>query len=91
MYGLLDTNWQEYLGLPAQVFQGSGHPTAEAINQSLNHFESVRNDPRYVALASHPEFQSTYGLLKHYAHELSNSKQSLNLPPPPRQQFDNGQ
>lgn len=83
MYKLLDANWQRYLGIPAQVFQGSGHPSVEAVNQSLNHFDAVRNDPRFATLANHPEFQSTYGLLKHYAHELSDNKQPLNLPAPP--------
>ena len=91
MYELLDANWQRYLGIPAQVFQGSGHPSTDAINQSLQHFDAVRNDPRYSELANHPEFQSTYGLLKHYAHELSNSKQAINLPAPPALQIINRQ
>jgi lipid-binding SYLF domain-containing protein len=91
MYQLLDANWQRYLGIPAQVFQGNGHPSVEELNQCLKHFDAVYNDPRYSALANHPEFQSTYGLLKHYVHELSNSKQALNLPAPPVQQFGNRQ
>lgn len=91
MYELLDANWQRYLGIPAQVFQGSGHPSVDALNQSLQHFDAVRNDPRYSELANHPEFQSTYGLLKHYAHELSNTKQAINLPAPPALQTINRQ
>lgn len=83
MYELLDANWQQYLALPAEVFQGSDQPSAEAINQSLAHFNAVQNDPRYSELANHPEFQSTYGLLKHYAHVLSNTKQAIELPAPP--------
>ncbi len=91
MYELLDANWQRYLGIPAQVFQVGGHPSVEAVNQSLMHFDAVRNDPRYSDLANHPEFQSTYGLLKHYAHELSNNKRALNLPAPPASQVFNRQ
>lgn len=83
LYEKLDPGWQYYLGLPAQVFQGNGHPSTEVLNQCMNHFDVVRNDPKYAALANHPEFQSTYGLLKHYIQELSNSNQAINLPPPP--------
>lgn len=83
MYELLDTKWQQYLAIPAEVFQGNQHPSMQSVNQSLQHFETVRSNSQYAALANHPEFQSTYGLLKHYAHELSASKQTLNLPTPP--------
>ena len=86
-YKLLDVNWQQYLGLPAQVFQGNGHPDLEMLNQCLSHFETVRNDPRYAALANQPEFQSTYGLLKHYIQVLFSTEQPLNLPPPPSSGF----
>lgn len=83
LYKNLDTTWQQYLGLPAQIFQGNGHPSQEVMNQCLARFEAVKNDSRYAALANHPEFQSTYGLLKHYQQELFNIKQTLNLPAPP--------
>lgn len=89
MYELLNANWQQYLGIPAEVFQGGVHPSAEALKQSLSHFDAVRNDPQYSELANHPEFQSTYGLLKHYAHELSDSKKAINLPKPPAMQSIN--
>lgn len=84
LYELLDANWQQYLGLPAQVFQGNGHPSADQLSQSLSRFESVRQDPRYATLANHPKFQSTYGLLKHYYQDLSQTSEQLNLPAPPR-------
>jgi lipid-binding SYLF domain-containing protein len=87
MYGLLDASWQQYLGLPAQVFQKNGHPSSEAINQCLSHFEMVRNDRRYAALANHSEFQSTYGLLKRYAFALANASRPLQLPAPPASEF----
>lgn len=83
MYELLDVSWQQFLGLPAEVFQVNGHPSIEVLNQALSRFETVRNDPRYAGLANRAEFQSTYGLLKHYIQALSNSNQPLNLPAPP--------
>ena len=83
MYELLDVNWQQFLGLPAQVFQVNGHPAPDALLRSLANFETVRSDPRYSTLANQPQFQSTYGLLKHYIEVLSDSQQPLNLPAPP--------
>lgn len=83
MYELLDANWQQFLGLPAQIFQGQGHPDPAALNKCLANYEIVRTDPRYASLAKQPEFQSTYGLLQHYIQVLSNSEQLLNLPEPP--------
>jgi hypothetical protein len=83
MYELLDVNWQQFLGLPAQIFQGHGHPDPAILNQCLANYEIVRTDPRYASLANQPEFQSTYGLLKHYIQVLSNNEQRLNLPAPP--------
>jgi lipid-binding SYLF domain-containing protein len=83
LYELLNLNWQQYLGLPAQVFQASDHPSVEILNQCLARFDAVRTDPRYTELAGRPEFQSTYGLLRHYIQALSQTQQPLNLPPPP--------
>lgn len=83
LYEQLDANWQQYLGLPAQVFQANGHPSTQVLNQCLTRFDAVKNDPRYAALANHSEFQSTYGLLRHYIQVLENTKQPLNLPAPP--------
>lgn len=83
LYEHLDAGWQTYLGLPAQVFQGNGHPSPQVLNQCLIRFDTVRNDQRYAALANFPEFESTYGLLKHYIQELSSTQQPLSLPAPP--------
>jgi hypothetical protein len=71
------------LALPAEVFSRQGHPTVATIQQSLQHYEQVQQDPKYQALASMPEFQSTVGLLKHYLSSLGNGSTSLNIPPPP--------
>ena len=83
MYGMLDPSWQRYLGLPAQVFKANGHPSVESLIKSRTNFEYVCNDPKLVKLARYPEFQSTYGLLCHYIHELSNVKTTFDLPAPP--------
>lgn len=83
LYEVLDPAWQQYLALPAQVFSGNGNPPLNVLEQSLARFDTVRTNPQYRALADHPEFQSTYGLLKHYIQELSQSSKELNLPPPP--------
>ena len=90
LYEQLDLSWQQYLGLPAQVFQANGHPSVDVLKQCLARFDAVRTDPRYSELANHPEFQSTYGLLKHYLQELANTPQPLNLPPPPSVRVDGG-
>lgn len=83
MYGMLDPSWQRYLGLPAQVFKANGHPSVESLIKCRTNFEYVCNDPKLVKLARYPEFQSTYGLLCHYIHELSNVKTTFDLPAPP--------
>ena len=83
LYEMLDPSWQSYLALPAGVFQASGHPSLASLNTSLARFDTVRANPKYAALADQPKFQSTYGLLKHYIAELSNTNAALNLPLPP--------
>lgn len=83
LYELLDLNWQQYLGLPLRVFQGGQHPSLQELELCLTRFDGIRTNPTYAALAARPEFQSTYGLLRHYIQELSNTRQPLNLPPPP--------
>jgi hypothetical protein len=83
LYGVLDSSWQRYLGLPAQVFQANGHPSVESLIACRSKFEYVCKDPKLEKLARYPEFQSTYGLLCHYIHELSNVKTTFDLPAPP--------
>jgi lipid-binding SYLF domain-containing protein len=83
LFEKIDPAWKTYLALPAEVFSRQGHPTVATIQQSLQHYEQVQQDPKYQALASMPEFQSTVGLLKHYLSSLGNGSTSLNIPPPP--------
>lgn len=83
LYELLDPTWQSYLALPAEVFNGSGQPSPQAMTDCLARFEAVQSDPRYRSLAQRPEFQTVFGLLKHYNQELSGEEPTLSLPSPP--------
>ncbi|WP_442485295.1 lipid-binding SYLF domain-containing protein [Aeoliella sp. SH292] len=83
LFERLDPAWTSFLALPAEVFTPGGHPPLEAIDQSLARFDMVATDPRYQALNSMPAFQSTYGLLRHYASTLRAADVIPQLPPPP--------
>jgi lipid-binding SYLF domain-containing protein len=82
LYALLDPQWREFLALPVEVFQG-GTPPAAALQRSLANFTTVERDPRFAVLAKRPEFQSTFGLLQHYAQSLAPPAGAISLPPPP--------
>lgn len=83
LFEQLDPAWAAYLALPVEVFSHQAHPSSQAIQQSLRNYEQVRGNPQYQALTSMPAFQSTYGLLRHYASTLSENSQRPVLPPPP--------
>jgi lipid-binding SYLF domain-containing protein len=83
LFERLDDQWKAYLGLPAEVFSGAGHPSVESLHDSLERFEAVRADTQYSSLTKLPEFQSTYGILRHYVSTLTQHSEPLNLPPPP--------
>ena len=83
LYELVDPNWQAYLALPVEVIRGQGHPSAQALAECRQRFETIRTDPRYSALSKRPEFQATYVLLQQYADALSTPQSPLSLPPPP--------
>ncbi len=82
-YEMLNAQWSTYLALPPEVFSGRGHPTPEALNRCLARFTAVTSDAKYMGLAKRPEFQSTYGVLRHYASALTQESGKLELPPPP--------
>jgi SH3 domain-containing YSC84-like protein 1 len=82
LFELLDDSWKNFLGLPAWMFLG-GPTDPAAIREVIARYDSVARDPRYTSLASRPEFQSVYGLLKHYEQSISPNAPSLQLPPPP--------
>jgi hypothetical protein len=58
-------------------------PNPAEINAIVAKYDSVARDPQYASLASRPEFQSVYGLLKHYQASLSPANAAIQLPPPP--------
>ena len=82
---LLDPLWRTYLALPAEVYSGDRWPSAESLRVSLDHFERAASDPRFPALAQHPEFRTTLSLLRQYSAIVPQpASQPLVLPPPPR-------
>jgi hypothetical protein len=83
LYELLDASWQSYLALPAEIFNGTGHPAEQALGECLARFNAVQTNPQYQTLAQRPEFQTVLGLLKHYQQELAGANSTLSLPPPP--------
>jgi SH3 domain-containing YSC84-like protein 1 len=83
LYELLDPQWHTYLALPPEVFTGQGHPAPEALNRCLARYKAVSSDAKYMGLAKRAEFQSTYGLLQHYASALAQQSGKLEIPPPP--------
>jgi lipid-binding SYLF domain-containing protein len=85
LYRLIDPSWQSYLALPASIFQGTGHPAPAEVAASAARFQTVATDPRYANLAALPEFQTTRGLVLHYAQLLEDTPRTLTLPPPPAQ------
>jgi lipid-binding SYLF domain-containing protein len=80
----LDPSWRAYLALPAEVYSGERWPTPESMRVSLDHFTLAASDPRFQNLARHPDFRSTWSLLKQYAAAAPQPpSQPLVLPPPP--------
>jgi SH3 domain-containing YSC84-like protein 1 len=82
---VLDDSWRKYLALPAEVFDPAGRASPQAVEMSLQRFNSVAQNPQYQALTSRPEFQAAYQSLQKYFSELrgGNSVQ-LALPAPPQ-------
>ena len=83
LYELLDTQWKNYLALPASVFLSGEHPSPDQLAAAIRNFDAVASNPQFKQLASRPEFQSVYGILKHYQQSLVATPSTLQLPPPP--------
>ncbi|MFN7626397.1 MAG: lipid-binding SYLF domain-containing protein [Pirellula sp.] len=83
LFDILDDQWKQFLGLPASMFLGGPPPDAETIKAIVARYDSVARDPRFNSLSSRPEFQSVYGLLKHYQASLAPTSSAIQLPPPP--------
>jgi lipid-binding SYLF domain-containing protein len=83
LYELLDPAWQSYLALPAEIFSGVGQPSPQALADCMARFDAVQANPSYRSLADRPEFQTVFGLLKHYSRALSGEQPTIALPAPP--------
>lgn len=83
LFNLLDEQWASYLALPSSLFLEGEHPDPLALQETVAHFDRAATDPAFRALAARPEFQSVYGVLKHYQQALTASSGQLLLPPPP--------
>lgn len=84
LQGLLKPEWQRYLALPAEVYGGRQHASADALAISLGNFEQVAKSRDYASLNQRPEFQKTIELLRAYRAAVAAApQQPLDLPPPP--------
>lgn len=83
LYELLDLQWKNYLALPANLFLSGEHPSPDQLAAAIRNFDTVASNPQYQPLATRPEFQSVYGILKHYQQSLVVAPSTLQLPPPP--------
>lgn len=84
LFEMLDDRWRNYLALPSQLFLEGPHPAPAELQATLAHYDVVATDPRFSQLAARPEFQSVFGMLKHYQQSLTASEPVLQLPPPPQ-------
>jgi lipid-binding SYLF domain-containing protein len=80
---LLDPQWQTFLAMPDSIQVNAPHPKPESLQPVIANYQRVATDPQFQSLAARPEFQSVYGLLKHYQQSLSATNLMLQLPPPP--------
>ena len=82
---LLDTRWQAFLALPAEVYAADGHPALDVITPTLSRFNNLASDSGYASLSGRPEFQQVHRLLQQYVTSLTpRASSKLQLPPPPR-------
>jgi lipid-binding SYLF domain-containing protein len=83
--GRVDSRWQNYLALPAELYVPNQSPRPEAVTAAVDRFNAVATNPKYSTLTSRPEFQETFGLLKAYRDlQSAGAKTTLALPPPPQ-------
>ena len=87
LYALLDPSWRQFLAMPNAVFDaspGSPVPPLDGLQQSLQKFDRVAQDPQFQTLAQRPEFQATRDVLGAYVQALAAAAQpQVQLPPPP--------
>jgi lipid-binding SYLF domain-containing protein len=81
---ILSPEWQQYLALPAEVYNPTAQPRLDVLSAVAARYDQVAKSPAYGVLVGRPEFQSTFELLREYAGALTVAAQpALQLPPPP--------
>jgi lipid-binding SYLF domain-containing protein len=84
LFANIDPAWQQYLALPREVYTPNQPQNPASIDQALQKYEKVANDPQYAALQTRPDFQQALASLKKLSDVRTASNTSLQLPPPPR-------
>lgn len=85
LQAIVDPQWQQYLVLPTEIYEGTQLPGADKLAPARARFQTIATDPRYKSLADRHEFQETYALLNRYLTLSANAaSNNLNLPPPPK-------
>lgn len=82
---IVDPQWQQYLVMPTDVYEGTQLPSAEKLTPVRDRFQLIATDPRYRGLADRHEFQETFAMLNRYiALSATATPAGLQLPPPPK-------
>jgi hypothetical protein len=79
----LDDQWKQYLALPAEIYIPNHSPSMESIEQAINRYETVSENPKYAALTNQAAFQDTLQGLWRLGELQQGAQQKLRLPPPP--------
>ena len=82
MQARVDTQWQQYLALPAEWKSGQP-PTLQSVHSMLIRYERVETNPQFESLRQMPEFQSAVTELRRLAGSLATDSNRVVLPPPP--------
>jgi hypothetical protein len=79
----LDNQWQQYLALPAEIYIPNHTPNIEAIEQAIQRYEQVSQQPQYAALTAQPAFQETLKGLRRLGELRHGAQKGTQIPPPP--------
>jgi lipid-binding SYLF domain-containing protein len=79
---MLDSNWQNYLKLPREVYTPNQVPNAQDMQQALQKYQDVAHNPGYAQLTTRPEFQQTLAGLQRMS-DVRTASNASQLPPPP--------
>jgi SH3 domain-containing YSC84-like protein 1 len=84
LQGIVDQQWQQYLALPADVFEPGEPPRVDMLQAALRQYDTVAADAKYRSLTGRGEFQSAHGALRDYVRALTTAPDGqVPLPPPP--------